>query len=436
MRPVLELELSGMAHGGEALGRHQGRVVFVAYSIPGERVRVEVVEEHPRWSRARLLEVLEPSPHRVEPPCPHFGTCGGCQWQHIEYQAQVVFKRDILRDQLQRLARFAHPPVAEAIPSPDPWAYRNHLQLSVTPDGGLGFLDVSGTRVMPIEICLLPHPLVWEMVEMMEIRDGRMVTWSGGRLVGSGDQQIIGPKDQKTKRPKERLSLRAGIRTGERMMVFETEGDLPPEIEVDVPISCVLLMEDGTPVNLIGRNWLAEELAGRRFRISAGSFFQVNTPQAERLIEAVGQFLDPQGKETLLDLYCGVGTFALSLADRVGRVIGIESYGPAVADARANAREDEPVEFIEGRGEEVLAQLDLPLEAVIVDPPRAGCGSEVLRELIRLSPSRLIYVSCDPATLARDARRLAEAGYRLEAVQPVDMFPQTYHIESVSLFVW
>lgn len=411
MRPVLELELSDMAHGGEALGRYQGKVVFVAYGLPGERVRVEVVEEQHHWSRARLLEVLEPSSHRVDPPCPYFGTCGGCQWQHIEYEAQVAFKGEIIRDQLRRLGRFVDPPVADTIPSPDPWEYRNHLQLTSTPEGGLGFLDVSGIQTMPIDICLLPHPLVWEIVEMMEI---------GGEERGASLR---------------RLSLRAGIRTGERMIVFETEDDLPPQIEVDVPISCVLLMGDGTPVNLIGRNWFSEELAGRHFRISAGSFFQVNTLQAERLIEVVSQFLDPQGNETLLDIYCGVGTFSLSLADRLSRVIGIESYGPAVDDARANVRPGEPVEFIEGQAVEVLACLDLPLDVIIVDPPRAGCGSKVLRELIRLSPPRLVYVSCDPATLARDARRLVEAGYRLEALQPVDMFPQTYHIESVSLFV-
>ena len=412
MRPILELELTKMAHGGEAMGRHQGKVIFVAYGIPGERVRVEVVEDRPHWSRARLVEVLEPSPHRIEPPCPHFGICGGCQWQHIKYEAQVVLKREILRDQLHRLGHFANPPVADVIPSPDPWAYRNHLQLSVTPDGQLGFLDVSATRVTPIAVCLLPHPLVWEMVEMMEAGEE------------DGERVFL-----------QRLSLRAGIRTGERMMVFQTEEDLPPQIEVNVPISCVLLMEDGTPVNLIGRNWLTEKLAGRHFRISAGSFFQVNTPQAEKLIEAVSRFLDPQGDETLLDLYCGVGTFALSLASRVGRVIGIESYGPAVADARANTRQGEPVEFIEGQVEEILDQLDLPVDVVLVDPPRTGCSSAALQKLTQLSPPRLIYVSCDPATLARDARRLAEAGYCLDRVRPVDMFPQTYHIESVSLFL-
>ena len=408
MTRVLELELSGMAHGGEALGRHQGRVVFVAYCIPGERVRVEVVEDHKRWMRAQLLEVLEPSPHRTEPPCPHFGTCGGCQWQHIDYETQVALKGDILRDQLHRLGHFVDPPVAEVIPSPTPWAYRNQLRFSVAPTGELGFLDVSGTRVVPIEVCLLPHPLVWDIMEMMEI-----------------DEEMF----------LRRLSLRAGIRTGEQMIILETEDDTPSEIEVGVPISCVLLVEDRTPVNLIGRNWLTEELAERRFRISAGSFFQVNTRQAEELLRAVGQFLDPQGNKTLLDLYCGVGTFALSLANRVDRVIGVESHSPAVADARANAHPNEPVEFIEGRVEEILAQLDPPLDAVIMDPPRAGCSSEVLQELIRLSAPKLIYVSCDPAALARDARRLVEAGYRLETVQPVDMFPQTYHIESVSLFL-
>jgi 23S rRNA (uracil1939-C5)-methyltransferase len=327
------------------------------------------------------------------------------------YQAQLHFKRDVLGGQLRRLGHMSDPPLAEVIPSPEPWAYRNHLRLSASLEGELGLLDVSGTCVTPIEICLLPHPLVWNMMEITE-----MGGQEGGMFL-------------------RRLSLRAGVRTGERMMVFETEEDLPPGIEVDVPISCVLLMEDGTPVNLVGRNWLTEELAGRRFRISAGSFFQVNTQQAETLLEAVSQFLDPQGDETLLDLYCGVGTFALSLVDKVSRVIGIESYGPAVDDARANVREGESAEFVEGQARKVLAQLDQHLEAVIVDPPRAGCSGGVLQELIRLSPPKLIYVSCDPATLARDARRLADAGYGLEAVQPVDMFPQTYHIESVSLFV-
>jgi 23S rRNA (uracil1939-C5)-methyltransferase len=411
MGTIVELSLTGMAHGGEALGRYEGRVIFVAGCIHGERVRVEITEDHKRWSRGRLLEVLEPSPHRVEPRCPHFGVCGGCHWQHISYAAQVQFKREILRGQLARLGRVQDPPVAQVLVSPEPWTYRNHLQLSAAgPGAELGFLDASGSRVTPIKTCLLPHPLVWGMAETLEIG-------------GLEEEMFL-----------RRLSLRAGIRTGERMMVFETQDDLPPGIEADLPISCVLLMSDGNPVNLVGNNWLTEELGGRRFRISAGSFFQVNTAQADRLLEVVGQFLDPKGEEVLLDLYCGVGTFALSLADRAQRVIGIESYGPAIADARANALAGEPVEFIEGPAVKALAGLRCSPQTVIVDPPRTGCSREVLKQLLRLSPSRLIYVSCDPATLARDTRQLREAGYALNAVQPIDMFPQTFHLESVSLF--
>jgi 23S rRNA (uracil1939-C5)-methyltransferase len=234
--------------------------------------------------------------------------------------------------------------------------------------------------------------------------------------------------------PFRRLSVRAGIRTGEQMMVFETQDDLPPGIEADLPISCVLLMRDGTPVNLVGSNWLAEELRGRRFRISAGSFFQVNTAQADRLVDAVDQFLDPEGEKVLLDVYCGVGTFALSLVDRAERVIGIESYGSAIDDARANTRPGEPVEFIEGPAVKALAGLQCSPQTIIVDPPRTGCPREALEQLLLLAPSRLVYVSCDPATFARDARQLIEAGYALMAVQPIDMFPQTFHVESVGLF--
>jgi 23S rRNA (uracil1939-C5)-methyltransferase len=230
-----------------------------------------------------------------------------------------------------------------------------------------------------------------------------------------------------------RLTLRAGIRTGDQMMVFEAQGDIVPAIELDVPVSCVLLLANGMPVNLIGRNWLEEEVGGRRFRISAGSFFQVNTAQSTALLDVTAQFVAARGGETLLDLYCGVGTFGLTLAEQVGRVVGIESYGPAIADARANVLPQDRAEFIEGEVETALSGLDVSPDVVVVDPPRVGCSREVLSELARLSPPRLIYVSCDPATLARDLHQLVETGYHLEAVQPVDMFPQTYHIESVSL---
>ena len=397
-----------MAHGGDALGRHEGKVIFAPYAIPGEAALVEIVEDKGRYARARLVEILSPSPHRVDPPCPHFGPgkCGGCQWQHIAYPAQLELKAMVVRDQLVRLGRLPDVPVKPTIPSPSPWRYRNHVQFSVGNDGRLGFVATDGRRVESIEVCYLLHPLLDELFAALDLE-----------LPGLA-----------------RLSLRAGVNSGDLMMIFETHDDLPPALESDLPISCVLLLSDGAHVNLIGDNHITEEAAGRRFRVSAPSFFQVNTAAAEELIRVVGEYLAPSGDETLLDAYCGVGTFALSLADKVSHVIGIEEAASAVADARLNASELANVEFIEGSVEATLPRLDRPIDLAVLDPPRQGCRPEALKVLIELTPRRIVYVSCDPATLARDARRLAEGGYKLVEVQPVDMFPQTYHIESVALW--
>jgi len=408
MEKRFKLHLTDVAHGGDTLGRHEGKVVFVPYAMPGEEVLVEIVEDKGRYARAELVEILSPSPHRVEPPCPHFGPgkCGGCQWQHIAYQAQLDFKAAVVGDQLARLGRLPEIPVKPTIPSVSPWHYRNHVQFTVDDDGRLGFVATDGRRVEPIEVCYLLHPLLEELFAALDLELPGLV----------------------------RLSLRAGVNTGHQMIIFETRDDEPPALESDLPVSCVLLLSDGTPVNLIGSNHITEEVAGRRFRISAASFFQVNTAAAEELVGVVGEYLAPAGDEVLLDAYCGVGTFALSLADKVGQVIGLEEAASAVEDARLNAGGLASVEFIEGSVEAVLPQLDRRIDLAVLDPPRQGCKPEALTALIELAPRRVVYVSCDPATLARDARKLAEGGYHLVEVQPVDMFPQTYHVESVALF--
>jgi len=399
-----------MAHGGDALGRHEGKVIFVPYAIPGEEALVEIVEDKGRYARGRPVEILSPSPQRVDPSCPHFGPgkCGGCQWQHIAYQAQLELKATVVADQLARLGRLPDVPLKmkRPIPSDSPWHYRNHVQFSVGDDGRLGFVATDGRRVETIEVCYLLHPLLDELFAALDLELPELA----------------------------RLSLRAGVNTGDLMMIFETHDDLPPALESDLPVSCVLLLSDGTPVNLIGSNYVTEVIAGRTFRISTASFFQVNTAAAEELVRVVGGYLAPAGDETLLDAYCGVGTFALSLADKVGHVIGIEEAAGAVADACLNAAELANVEFIEGSVEASLPQLDRPIDLAVLDPPRQGCKPRALAALIELAPRRIVYVSCDPATLARDARKLADGGYQLVEVQPVDMFPQTYHIESVALW--
>ncbi|MEE9615960.1 MAG: 23S rRNA (uracil(1939)-C(5))-methyltransferase RlmD, partial [Anaerolineae bacterium] len=221
----------------------------------------------------------------------------------------------------------------------------------------------------------------------------------------------------------------------ETMLIFEMEDDLPPSLESDMPVSCVLLLSDGRHANLIGNNYITEIVAGRAYRISAPSFFQVNTPQAAQLVRLVTEYLDLRGGETVLDGYCGVGLFTVHLAERTGLVIGVELAAAAVADLLENTTEFDNVELIEGPVEAVLPDLDAPLDAAVLDPPRAGVDRFALDALVARQPARVVYVSCDPATLARDAKRLVRAGYRLVEVQPVDMFPQTYHVESVALFV-
>jgi 23S rRNA (uracil1939-C5)-methyltransferase len=408
MSEIIELRLTAMAHGGSALGRHQGQVIFVPYTLPGERVAVEVVESHARWAQARLVEVLEPSPHRVEAPCPHFGQdrCGGCQFQHIAYEAQAEYKREIVIDQLGRVGGLRDVSVLETIGAAEPWHYRNQVQFHVTEEGALGYLSADSHRIIPVKLCLIIDPFLEELWAALDVE------WP----------QLY------------RLALRCGSATGDQLAIFELDRYEDFAIEVDFPVSCVLRLADGETVVLMGDSYLVEEVAGREYRISAGSFFQTNTGGAEALVMLVADYLAPTGDETLADVYCGVGLFGLALADRVGRVIGVESDPGAVADFRHNARDLAHVSVIEGRTEDALSGLNDRIDLMVLDPPRGGAGKDTVREIARLRPERLVYVACDPATLARDARHLTDLGFHLLEVQPVDMFPQTYHIEAVAVF--
>ncbi|MCX7682353.1 MAG: 23S rRNA (uracil(1939)-C(5))-methyltransferase RlmD [Anaerolineae bacterium] len=408
MTETFTLQLTAIAHGGAALGRYEGQVIFVPYGLPGETVRVTCERDsRERYAFAQLVEVLTPAQDRTVPLCPYFGQngCGGCQWQHIAYPAQLRYKASILADQLMRIGKITVPPVKPVLPAPSDWAYRNHARFHPAAEG-LGFQAAGGSGVVAIEECLVLHPLLSELYAALDLECEGLLA----------------------------LSLRAGCATGDRMLVFEMEDDLPPALEIDVPVSCVLLLSDGRYVNLIGYNHITEIVAGHRYRISAPSFFQVNTAQAERLVQLVLEYAGLRGDETVLDAYCGVGLFTTHLAERAALVVGIELASAAVADLLENTAAQENVEVIEGPVEAVLPELDVPVDIAVVDPPRAGMERAALDALIERRPARIVYVSCDPATLARDARRLGEAGYRLVEVQPVDMFPQTYHIESVALF--
>ncbi len=410
---LIELELTAMGHGGKAMGRHHGRMIFVPYAIPGERITARIVEDKRSYAHAEGVALLKASPDRVTPQCPHFGPgrCGGCQLQHIAYAAQLRYKREVVVDQIKRIGgvRKAERRVRQTIPSPEPWGYRSRAAFHVAPDGRLGFVSTDPPRIEPIERCYILHPAAMALLDSLD-------------MDFSGIEQV-------------RVQVGSD---GSGMLILSTADDLAPELEVDMPVSVNLLLSDNEPVNLIGSAHTIYEVKGRYFRVTAGGFFQVNLPVAAILVDLVLERLNLQGNEAVLDLYAGVGLFSAFIAERAALVTVVESYPPAVTDADENLAEFEHVDLFEGGVGPVLRGLieegAAPYDAAVVDPPRAGLEPDVIAALAELAPPTLVYVSCDPGTLARDVKRLQRQGYRLLSVQPVDMFPQTYHIECVAHF--
>jgi 23S rRNA (uracil1939-C5)-methyltransferase len=404
-----EIKLDEMVHGGKALGRHQGRPIFIPYTIPGERIIARIVDDHKKYAFAEGVTLLEPSPERVDPVCVHFGPgrCGGCHFQHIDYQAQLGFKRDVVIDQFKRIGGFSDAVVHPTIASPSEWQYRSHVTFHVDADGNLCFVGTDDQTLIPIEECHIIRPELLDLLDELDLDIPEL----------------------------ERVRLQVGNDTDDRLVILSTKDDEPPEITVDIPVSVNFLFSDNEPMNLIGNSHARYVIHGRAFRVTAGGFFQVNVPQAEKLVELVLERLNLQGGETVLDLYAGVGLFTAFIAERADLVISVESYPPAVTDADENLSEFDNIDLIEGSVEDVLPDIeDDHIDAVVLDPPRSGIEPEALDTLVEFTPQTIVYVSCDPATLARDAKRLVAKGYRLIDVQPVDMFPQTFHIECVAHF--
>jgi len=402
---TFDIQLNNFTYGGDAIGRlPDGRAVFVPFGLPGERVRIRLVHEKKNFARGELLEVLESSPQRINAKCVHFGECGGCHYQPLPYETQLEAKTEILRDQLRRIGKIENPPVQPMISCPNPWNYRNHMQFHLTNEGRLGYVGANGHTIIPITECHLLNDTIDTLWPQLEF-------------------EVDTPID--------RVSLRTDA-DDDLMLILESDELEAPELELEAGISVVHLTEEDALV-MAGEDHLVMQVLERAFHVSAGAFFQVNTVMAEKMVTHLLEKL-PLPAKTILDVYCGVGLFSAFLAPKCERLIGIELSPSAFEDFAVNLDEFDHVELYEGAAEDVIPHLEVEQAIVLVDPPRAGVDKRALDGIRALDPPVIAYVSCDPSTLARDAARLIAGGYRLVNVTPFDMFPQTYHIESISLF--
>lgn len=444
----IDVELTDLAYGGDAVGRYEGRVLFVPGGIPGERVRVEIVEERRGHARANLMEILRPAPERVEPAYPLL-TDSGCQWQHIAYPAQLTWKAHIVRQLLVRIGKqpdaLVHPTIGMP-PSVSPWYYRNYASFTVGPRGELGFKFTESHDVQDLESCALLHPALDQIYQLVR---NKLINYFGdtlGEMIqGFTVRGAIGAVTSTSS-----VMSSSGIKAVPSLLtvqarpgsIIENSQQLAQELMAISPaIVGVIIERVGGRYGrvFVGQEYLTDVVLGRRFRVSADSFFQVNPIQTAVLVERALAMLEPQRSEIVLDGYSGVGLFSAFLAPRAARVIAIESQPSAVMDARASAalNNQNNITALEGTLERILNQLHYRRERIdlaLVDPPRAGCHPKALSALQTLAPRAICYVSCDPSTLARDIATLCSGGrYRLVSAQPIDMFPQTYHIECVAL---
>jgi 23S rRNA (uracil1939-C5)-methyltransferase len=448
-RPGDELELSidTLAFGGRGVARHDGVVVFVAGGLPGDRVRARVVKVKQRHGEAVRVETLSFGPDHVAAPCPHFGTCGGCRWQDLAYERQLEHKQAQIGDALQRIGGLSDYELMQIVPAVKQFGYRNKLEYTWTrtPDGPAPGFHEAGRwdAVLALETCLLAGPNGNAVREVF--RD-----WARAQELEAYEQNDgLGYLRH--------LVVREGIRTGEVLCILVTSPGEYPDFEAlerlvaercPAVVGVLHAINEGSADStqglaacvVFGRGWFEEELLGLRLRVSAGSFLQTNTEMTDLLYTEAVRRAALTGREVVWDLYSGLGSIALALAGGAARVIGVEIVEEAVERARENALLNgvANAEFVVGDAAKAIRPLleeGLPRpDVVVVDPPRAGLTPRAVRRVVELYPKRLVYVSCNPTTLAGNGKLLDEAGYKLTSVRPFDLFPHTPHVECVATF--
>ena len=440
-----EIQIERLGTSGEGVGRYENFTVFVPQALPNERVLTVIEEVKKTYARGRIHKILQESPNRTTPLCEIYDECGGCQLQHLSYEAQLCAKRAQVMEALAHIGKLPQIPVNETLRADDPWNYRNKMQFPIGLHKNrlvVGCFAQGSHRIINTENCHIQHNAnnelanaVREIAEKLHIPVYNEDTHKGilrhivGRVGRSNElMAVIVTATKQLPHAKDFVRL-----LRER---------LPHLVSVHQNIQTYrnnVIMGRDTAL-LWGRPTILDTLGRLNFHISPRSFFQVNTRQAERLYEQALAYADLHGTETVIDAYCGTGTITLFLAQRARKVYGIEIVQPAILDARKNARDNhvKNAEFIVGDTTAVMPALykqGIRPDVVVVDPPRAGCTEIVLRTFANMKPQRIVYVSCNPATLARDLAILKELGYLTQEVQPVDLFPQTSHVENIALLM-
>ena len=438
-----ELTISDLGINGEGIGRIDGFALFVVGALPGESVRVKVIKISKNYGYAKLLEVISPSSERAVPPCPYFGRCGGCNLQHLSYAAQLEYKTKAVRDALIRIGGVINPIVHQTIGMESSWRYRNKGQFPVAEEKGyaaVGLYSSGSHRIVDINSCLIQHSVSDEIITVVKDFMKRYGISAYNEIERSGIIRHIVSK--------------IAFSTGDVMVIVVTNTNtmaysdqLVEMLRKNIPeIKSVVQNINRESTNVVlgsrnkllwGESFITDVIDNLSFRISPLSFFQVNPVQMKVLYSKALEFAGLDGTQTILDLFCGIGTISLYMGRSAKFVYGVEEVQQAVQDAEANARLNNisNVRFICDDAQTAFEKLppEVKIDVVVVDPPRKGCESEALDQIIKISPVRIVYVSCNPATLARDVKHLAQGGYELIEAQPVDMFPHTGHVETVVL---
>ena len=427
---LLEVEIESLAFGGRGVARAEGFVLFVAGGLPGDRVRVEVTKAKKRFAEARTVELLEAAPGRLADVCQHGGEpCPGAPWQGLPYERQLEVKSEQVDEALRRIGELEGFELEPIVAAEEQWRYRNKLEYSFGDEDGqptLGF-HARGR---------------WDLI--VDVEDCHLASEAGNAARNAVREwaraESVPAYDARARRGVLRnLAVREGRRTGQIQTRLVTAAEKFPRPPVDLH-TMIEGDSGGTdgPTGALGEERLRERLCGLDLEMSYGAFFQTNTEMAERLYAVAAEFAGLSGRERVFDLFCGIGTIGLSMAGQAGEVWGLEIVPEAIADAERNAKRNriENARFVAANARTgmrpLLEQAGKP-DIVIVDPPRAGLSQKIVRRVIECEAPRIVYVSCNPTTLAPNAAQLAEAGYRLKRVRPVDMFPQTPHIECVAL---